>query len=270
MAQQIKFFRKNIIDLENTINMTVTDSVALNNGQDFLSFVRNRKNTSAWMTTGSTNAANTQIDIDFRSPYEIDTIMILLHNLRSYTVQYFNGSIYVNFSTPISVTNGTADNSIFTFTSVITNKIRIIITDVNGSTDDKKITQIIITKSLGQLAGWPVISKPTVSRNKKINKMISGKAQVVDTIETVRFDLNVEILSLDADLTLLENLYDKIEGFLVWINAGDEAQFSSVRKLYRFEDIYLMRPIDDWTPEFYRGVYTAGMKISVSLQEAVY
>lgn len=271
MSQQIKFYRKNIIDIDyNDVAITVNNPTASNSGQAFINYLRNRRNTSAWVTTGVTFPSTTTIDIDFSSSYEIDTIIILLHNLKNYSIQYYNGSSYIDFSTAINVTNGTADNSIHTFNSVLTNKLRMLITDVNGATDDNIIRQLIVTKLLGQLEGWPVISKATVSKNKKVTKMLSGRVNISDTLESVQFNLSIQSLSNANDLQLLESLYDRVEGFLVWPCAGDETQFSSVRKMYRFEDIFLMQTTDEWNPDFYKGLYKAGIKIDMSLRETVF
>lgn len=270
MSEQIKFFRKNIIDIDyDEVDITVTNPTASNTGQDFINYLRNRRNTSAWITTGVTFPSTTTMDIDFGSEYEIDTIMILLHNLRDYSIQYFNGSSYVDFSPAINFTNRTNDNDAFTFTTVQTQKLRILITSVNGISDDNIIRQLIVTKSVGQLNAWPIISKATVSRNKKVTKMLSGRVNITDTMESVQFNLSVSSLKDNDDLTLLESLYDRVEGFLVWPCAGDESQFSSVRKMYRFEDIFLMKTTDEWNPDFYKGLYKSGLKIDISLKEVI-
>ena len=54
MSGQIKFYRKSHIDFDR-INpeITVTDSVATNDGQEFINFLRNRNNNSGWNTSGS-------------------------------------------------------------------------------------------------------------------------------------------------------------------------------------------------------------------------
>ena len=62
MSKQIKFWRKSFIDADRTNHeITITDTVAENTGQDFVRFLRNRNNNSGWNTSGSTDAAQTQI-----------------------------------------------------------------------------------------------------------------------------------------------------------------------------------------------------------------
>lgn len=270
MSEQITFFKKNKIDLSSpNITITVTDAVATNTGQDFIDFVRNRKNTSAWLTTESTDAANTTLIISMDLGKDVDSIFLLNHNLKAYTIKYWNGSAYVDFSTPISETINTSITNNYNFTSVNTDKIQIIITGTQVADEDKKISQIIVTEKLGQFASWPEIKKLTNSTNKKINRALSGKVHVVETVGAFSCSLSVKILSDDNDLSLIETIYNKNEGVLIWICGGDEAQFSSKRIGYRLQDIFLVRPTDEYDPTFYRGIYLSGIKTSITFQESI-
>jgi hypothetical protein len=271
MAQQIMFFKKNWIDLSKTATLTITDSVASNSGQSYVNFMRNRNNFSAWMTTGSTDAANTQIDIDMVDSKDVGDILIVKHNLKSYTIQYWNGSAYVDFSTTIAPTNDTASTSHYSFNQTSIQKIRIIITGTQVADSDKRITQLIVTEKIvsGQLTGWPQIKKPTLSTNKKISKSLSGKASVIETVGYFAAQLSVASYSLDADLQIVEQIYNNREGVLMWLCGGDQTQFKTIRQGYRLEDIYLVRPVDDYVPEYINGQYQAGIKFQMSLQESI-
>jgi hypothetical protein len=134
---------------------------------------------------------------------------------------------------------------------------------------DKYLFQFISTTQIGQLQGWPVIKSPTVSRNRKTNKMLSGKILVKENIGAFTTSLTVKILSIDNDLTIIESMYASNEGFLVWLCGGDESQFKNERIGYRLEDIYLMKCTNEWRPEWSDGLYTSGMKINIQLKESV-
>lgn len=271
MPKQIIFFRKNWIDLSQAASLTVTDAIATNTGQSYVDFVRNRNNFSAWMTTGSTDAANTQIDIDMIDSKTISDILLVKHNFKSYTIKYYNGSSYVDFSTAINVSANALSTTYHTFTPVVIQKIRIIVTGTMTVDDDKRLCQLIITEKIasGQLVGWPQIKKPTLSTNKKISKAISGKISVIETVGFFSAQLTVDSWSIDEDLTIVEAIYNNRSGVLMWICGNDQGQFKTVRQGYRLEDIYLVRPIDDYVPEYNDGIYTNGLKIKMQLQESI-
>lgn len=264
MANQILFLKKNKLDISDT-TVTLTAS----QGDDYTDFARNRLNTSAWVTSGSVDADNTNIVVDFVNSVDLDIIILAKQNFKNYTVQYWNGSAYTDFSTAINVTNSTADTKYHEFTLVTTTKIKLIVTGTQTANADKYLYQFIASEKIGRLEGWPVIKKPTLSRDRIKNKMISGKLAVKEQIGNFSTDLEVKILSDDTDLTVVEDLYDSNDGFLLWLCGGSETQFSSVRKGYRLEDIYLMKCVDEWQPEFYKGFYKSGIVTKISMSEVV-
>ena len=270
MASQITFYEKNKIDLDNpNVLMTVADSVATSTGESFISYVRNRKNSSAWITTGSSDAGTTTIDINMGSSFAIDTIMLIGNNWKSYTITYFDGATYSAFPTAISETTNTAENNRHQFASTSCQLIKIIINETQVADADKILKQLIITEELGQLDGWPMIKKPTHSTNKRRSKMLSGKTNLVESVGAFSCELSVENWKSDSDLIIIENIYSSFDGVLVQLNGFDEDQFSSKRIGYRNQDCYLMKPSDSYTPEWASGLYTTGLKIKIKLEEVI-
>ncbi|MCA9313158.1 discoidin domain-containing protein [Candidatus Saccharibacteria bacterium] len=270
MAAQVKFYKKNTIDIDNeNVTITITDATATNNGQDFVDFMRNRNNSSRWQTTGSNDAANTQIDIDFGEERDIDRIILVLHNFDSYTIQYYNGSTYTDFSTAINVSSGTATTTEHSFNSVTTQLIRIIITATQVTDDDKDLAQLIITESIGQLTGWPQIKKPEYSFNKSEVKMLSGKSFISRQRGNFSMSMSVVNYNVDADIAIFEEIYQSIFGVLVWANAGDNTQFARNNLGFREQDIFLMLPTDEYRPEHYKYCYQLGIKFDIKFTEVV-
>lgn len=272
MSEQIMFFRKSLMDLSvDNVTITVTDAVATNNGQDYVDYMRNRKNDSAWLTTGSTDAANTELEIDFTDSIEITDILLVGHNLKAYTIEYWTGVAWADFSTAIAETVNAETTNHYNFTSQITSKIKLIITGAQVVDADKVIKQLIVSRRIGtgQLTGWPTIKKPMVSTNKKSSKMLSGKINLVESVDSFSCELEVKSWNIENDLDIIEEIYFKHQGVLLWLSGGDEDQFSDNRKGYRLEDIYLVRPTSEYTPELHKGVYSAGIKTKLKLKEAV-
>lgn len=262
MSKQIIFFKKSKCDFTNP-SIVVTGS----EGIGYESYILNRSNNTAWVTTGSTDASNTTLIINFGENTDITDLLLLKHNFKSYTIKYWNGSAYVDFSTVIAPTSWTDDDSYHYFTSVNTNLIKITIYGTQVADADKFLYQFIATQKIGQLAGWPVISKPVISRNKKNNVMLSGKLSISENIGHVSLTLKLQMFTSNADLTVFETIYNYSEGFLVWLCGGDETQFKTLRQGYRMEDTYLMKCSDDYKPEYYKGLYGCGITMDVKLDE---
>lgn len=270
MSSQIQFFKKNIIDLDNTqVTITATDSVATSAGDTITDLLRNRKNTSSWVTTGSDDTGNTTLIVDWSSARDIDHIILVNHNFKAYTIKYWDGATYTDFPSAISSTNDTETTTKYEVTSTSTSKIQIIITGTQIADSEKIMAQLIITEELGQFDGWPIVSNPTLSKNRQITTMLSGKKNIVDSVGFFSCSLSVENLKNDADLTLIESIYNRPEGVLLWLCGGDEAQFSSVRQGWRKQDLFLVRPSDELNNEFSKGLYVTGIKVQITLQEVI-
>jgi len=263
MGQQIMFFEKSKSDFSFS-NVDATAS----QGADYADFALNRSNESAWITSGSVDADNTTWEVEMTDQKDVSEIILIKHNFKNFTIKYWNGSAYVDFSPAINVTNNTAETNHYSVTQVATNNIRITITGTQVVNSDKYLFQFICSNLIGQLNAWPII-KPVLSRNRKKNKMLSGKTSIRESIGAVKIDLSIKILSNNADLGIIEDLYYSNDGFLVWLCGGSEAQFANERKGYRLEDIYLVKCSDEWQPEYAEGIYTNGMKIQIALEEVV-
>lgn len=269
MSGQIKFYRKSHIDADRVSPViTVTDLTATNNGQDFIKFLRNRNNNSGWNTSGSDDAANTQILVDLGDYQNVDMIMFVRHNFKNFLIEFYDSDLG-DFNTYENVIDNEVATSLFE-KSIYTNQIRITITGTMVADDDKTMRQLIITQSFfnGQFEGWPQINKPTASLNKKSTKMISGKVRIVETRGAYSCELSVKLLKIDEDLTIIENIYFNREGVLMLLSGGDEDQFSSRRIGYRNEDIVLVSPTNELELPFVKN-YTTGIKIKMKLVEVV-
>jgi len=268
---QVKWYLKNKIDLENEdAQITSTDLVASNNGQEFVNLMRNRNNFSAWLTTDSTDAANTELLIEFGDERFLTDIIIVGHNLKAYTIQYRKGiGSYTDFSTPVNVTAGTDGTTTHSFTQISATDVKIIITGTQIADEDKIIKQLILTESIGQFEGWPVIKKPEINTNKRKSKMLSGKVRVVESLESFSCTLDVRHWKIQEDLDIIEEIYFKREGVLMYINADHPEQFFLDLKGFRKEDIFLVRPIDNYNNTLVSGLYQAGIKRSMKVAEVI-
>lgn len=270
MAGQIKFFKKSFIDADRTNpTITVTDSVATNDGQEFVEYLRNRNNNSGWNTSGSADSANTEILIELKDFQDVDMVMLVKHNFKNFLVEYFDIGLG-SFQTYGSFTDNTNTTTLIE-KSVNTDQIRITITGTFVADDDKTMRQLIVTENFfeGQFEGWPVIRNPKSSLNRKTSSMLSGKQRVVESRGAYSCELEVSLLKIAEDLSLIEKIYYNREGVLMLLSGGLEDQFSSLRVGYRNEDIVLVRPVNELELPFVKGIYSTGIKIKMKLAEVV-
>ena len=268
----VKFFKKNKIDLDFTdAFITITDGVATNDGQDFADFLRNRDNTSGWMTTDSTDAANTEIEANLGAPgnaKDLDKIILVNHNFKAFTIQYWDDILLVwtAFVPAINETVNTDTTTEFTFASVNTSKIKIVIDSTQIVDDDKRMTQLIMTELIGELITQPII-QPKIDRSRKVTKFLSGRVFVTRSVPSFEVKIKMNNVTSDADLTLVETLFASFESFLVWLSGGDIAQFDSLRIGYRLEDFYLVNVDAEYMPQYEESRWKFGVPINLGLQE---
>lgn len=268
MATQITFWELSRVDLSRpNVDITVTDAVASETGESIADRMRNRKNTSGWITTDSTDAANTTLEIDWTDSSPITDIILVKHNLKAFTIKY-DDSGWTDFSTPISETTNTEETNRYEFTEVTTTKIQIVITGTQTADADKKIAQLIITKKLGNgnIESYPEIKKPTISTNRKVNKMLSGKSNVISGLGGLQCSLALKAWHSDSDFDAFEELYFGLNPVLMNFSGVNDSQFPSRRIGYRNEDFYVVRPRNEYIPEWVGGVYK-NLKIKLDLVE---
>lgn len=264
MSQQIRFFEKSKCDFSDT-------AVALtaSQGNTYVSRIIDRSNMTAWLTTGSVDADNTTIEVNFGDVKTIDSILLLKHNFKSYKIEYWNGSAWVAFATAIDETTFTAATSFHQFTAVDTLKVLLTIRGTQTANGEKRLYQFVATQQLGQFASWPQIKRASYSRNRVRAKMLSGKESIREQIGAFTASLSVAYLRSDADNLLIEALYASNHGFLTWLCGGSETQFSSVRIGYRLEDLFLMKCANELVNDFYQAVYLNGTTPKIDLVEVV-
>jgi hypothetical protein len=262
MAGQIIFFEKNKADFSNQdVVATATE------GNDFIRNVLNRNNLTAWITTNSVDANDTTVTLDMADTKTVSDILLLKHNFKSFNIKYWDGATYQDFTPAINESTNTLDSNYFEVTPVSTSRVQLIIHGTQTADTDKVLYQFIVTEKLGRLEGWPLIKSPTLSRNRQKTVMLSGKTSVMENIGSYSVVLKFTSFSSEFDLSIIEALYSKIDGFLFWPCGGVESQFRTIREGYRMEDIYLMKPTDEYSPEYDKGLYKSGMSLDVKLTE---
>lgn len=266
MSSQVIFYEKSKSDFEKD-----AVSVSASESDGTAKFMIDRSNQTAWKTNGSSDSAGTNFTVDMTESQTIDTILLLKHNFKSFTIQYFDNDTgtFKNFSPAINESNNSDDSTKFEFDAVVTPKIKVTINGTQTPDDDKHLFQFIATELIGQLNGWPVI-EPEIDRDISAGEMLSRRKRIRQAKGAYNASLQVKVWKDSSDLDIVETLFNKSEGFLFWPGGGDEAQFSSVREGWRKEDIFLVRMTNPYSPTFFKGIYVSGIEnLTLDLVEVV-
>lgn len=273
MGAQPKIFKKNIIDLDSdNVTITVSDDEATNNGDSFKNKIRNRDNVSGWATTGSSDTATCYMEIDWLDPTEVESIILVGHNFKNYTVKRWNGSAFEDFDTPINPTTSTDFVTEHEVPSQNLSKIRIDINSTQIANDDKKLRQLIITSKIGngQFTGWPEIRKFQRNQSRKGAQSLSGKYHLREQVGAFEYELRFKVWPYDADFSMIESIYfEHPKGFLFWACGGNSTQFRYERIGFRKQDIFLMKPLGEYDPVFEGGIYKNGVNFNLKLVETI-
>lgn len=263
----IKFFRKNFLDITNeNPSITVTDGVATDAGNDFVDLMRNRNNNSGWATTDSSDAGTTTMVVQFGETRSFSDILLVGHNFKNYTLKYYDGSAYQNFSTAVAPTDNTASTTYHTFTEVSSTALQLKINGTQTPNQDKYLKQFIVTELLGTLDFEPEV-QPQWDRDRKVTKFISGKNFVAKSVGGFNCRIRMKNAGNSSSFSLIESLFETYEGFLVWLCGGDTTQFEHVRQGYRLEDIFLMDIVNEYSPEFIESRWYQGLSVDLKLVE---
>lgn len=261
----IKFYRPNIMDLSNVnATITVTDAIASNNGQQFTDFLRNRKNTSGWATTDSTDAANTELLFNFNDLREFDSIMLVGHNFKSFLLEYNDGGTW---DTLQDVTDNALTTNYYTYSPLIeTDQIRLTIRATQVVDADKFMAQFIVTESIGTFSFEPEL-EAEISKERKASRYISGKSFVSSQVGGITVRARYAGAHFQADINLLQRLYDFFGGFLVSLSGGTTAQFENSVAPYRPQDLLYMQCSNEYEPNFGDGRFRNGLDMDLRLVE---
>jgi hypothetical protein len=201
-------------------------------------------------------------------------------NFKEFSVKYWNGSSFVDFTNVIGV-NGEAKSGInetdyaystgyYEFDSVSSSQFQITCVKTQTANEQKYLTQFIATLEIGTFSGFPRVS-PESNRNETKAKMLSRKYLVQKTYETNRIRINFKTHPYQNDLDIIDTIFDREDPFLVYPCGGrtGEQYFKVSQKNWRLDDIYNMQLTGRMKNEYEKGVYLLGFNKSIILEEHI-
>lgn len=274
----IKFFEKSKCLLEDGA------SAAVSSGDMVSDYLLDKNPITNWNSVGSSDSTTETIEITFPQEAAIDRILLLNHNFKEYTIQYWNGSSYVDFTSVygmsgalgggISETTYSADTSYYEFSEVTTALIKISVVKTQVANDEKYVFQVIATKELGTLLGYPKINSAKHSRNISASEMLSGKQKIVKGFESfsckLKFDNYPSRSTYHDDLDLVFTLWDSQDPFIIWLCGGrGSTYFGYQMRGFRLRDAYHCQVKGDLPVGYYKNTYTLPVDFELQIEEHV-
>ena len=249
--------------------------VTASSGSETVKRIRDRKSYSKWTSDGSSDATTETITIDFNSQRTFDRMHLIRHNWKSFTVQYWNGSAFVDFANvvtkegtqaTISETTNAKTTNYYEFDSVTAEIVRVQVTETQTADAEKYLYQMLLTEEQGTFTGYPQFT-PNFQVKRLAKELLSGRPKFSDFDEVSKFTLTFQYYPSANDHALLLSLWENREEFFFWPCGGDETQFRYPLKGTRLQDIYLVQIEGNYAPWFEQNVYELCPSGSVTFAE---
>jgi len=201
-------------------------------------------------------------------------------NFKNFSVQYNNGSSFVDFTNVIGV-NGESktginestysrDSAYYEFTPVTTTQIKITCSQTQVADAQKFLVGLVVTEEIGTFEGFPRVT-PTMMRNETRAKALSGKSVIQKSFESNDINMTFKSHPYENDLKILETLFDSESTFLVYPCGGREGSqyFRMNQRGWTLKDIFNMQLRGKLKNEWEKGIYTLGFNKTVKFEEHV-
>lgn len=262
MAKPFRFFEKSRADFDiEEVALTVTS------GAGSIERIRDRTTYRKWQSIGSDDTTTETITIDWNSSQTIDSIFVIKSNWKEYTIKYWDGASYVDFSTVIAETTNTDETKLHEFDAVTTERIQINIETTFVADAEKQVFQVVPTKSVGTFVGYPQFAPN--NRIERVRKeLLNGKPRFSDYDFQFRCTMTFQRYPVAADHSIITSLFLARREFLFWPCGGDETQFRFEFVGTRLEDLFLVQFADGQLPQWFeQNIYENGAEYSISLEE---
>lgn len=268
----MKFFRKNFADIDyDGVLIEASTGVSLRN------VVRDRRRYGKWESVGSSDATTEYLIVYFDEAKTIDRLILVGHNFKAFTAQYYDGSAWQDFSSvvtkegshaTISETDNEKTTSYYEFSSVSAERVKVTITATQTADAEKSLRELIVTEEIGTFEGWPTF-EPSFDYNQIEKKSGRGRSKYTLFDESFSCRLVFKGYQKEDDHALVQTLWQGMKEFLIYPCGGDASQFNFQEMGNRLEDIFLVWFTESLSPTYTMGVYSLGLNYDVRLGEVV-
>lgn len=271
----IKFFERNT-----ALFSAGTTATASSNSASANNILTNRQLTY-WQSSGSDDTTTETITITFNKTVTIDRILLNRVNFKQFTIQYDFLSGWSDFTNVvgmdgalgggISETDFSDETAYYEVDSISTTSIQITATKTQVVDAEKIIYNLFTTEELGTLESYPDITGLQFNRNSKKSKVLSGLNNIQKSFDVGSFSLGFKNHPSQADMDLINTLYDEEKSFLVWLCGGRRGTtyFRYELKGYRLRDILNMQVDGATTPNYPNSIYVNAPNNSIKFAPSI-
>ena len=254
-----KFLTKNRLDDDATWVCTSASATLAKNLYD-------RKRATKLISAGSNDATPEVWTVTFINDIAItiDTIILDNHNIKAGNVQYWNGSAYVDFSTPATLSANAAATNVFTFTQISTSRLRFTFNTTQTVDAQKSVGEIYVLKTIGTPETAP--SAFTISYQDRAIQHETATGGSVYILFGRKASIKVTFSDATyTDVNLFESLKELGESFVFYPSGG---AYAGIDRGLRLQDIFEVNFVNDFAPVLKSNVIEVRQSVAMELKEA--
>jgi hypothetical protein len=251
MTTEPKLYSKNAIDDESVFTVSSGSTVIAN--------IFDRDSESQWESSGEDDDANAiEIIVEFPEARDIDTAMVINHNLSDITIQYWTGAAWSSWSNELSVVD---DFTKLTGTKRSTTKMRLTASATQTADEEKAIGELIycsLALDFGRdFKSYEVGAREKVSLNTLGDGTIHQVMTLFSTNRTQKYECRFQIQYLSVDNLEIYQSLKEVGDPLIW-------QPESVSRPDQVFLVYIQGPIRWAYSDQFKG---AGVTLNGDLRE---
>jgi hypothetical protein len=250
MTTEPKLYSKNAIDDDSEFTVSSGSTVIAN--------IFDRDSESQWESSGEDDDANAiEIIVEFPEARDIDTAMVINHNLSDITIQYWTGAAWASWSNELSVVD---DFTKLTGTKRSTTKMRLTASATQTADEEKAIGELIycsLALDFGRdFKSYEVGAREKVSLNTLGDGTIHQVMTLFSTNRTQKYECRFQIQYLSVDNLEIYQSLKEVGDPLIW-------QPESVSRPDQVFLVYIQGPVR-WAYSEFKG---AGVTLNGDLRE---
>lgn len=267
MAKGLRFFGTDFNNIAFGGGVTASSSTSLQE------FAFDGQVSTRWTSSGeNTDGDSIHLTMDYGINRLIDSVFVYNTNIDDISIEYWNGSAWVEFEDGVNATVIKSSDGAYVFakltTAVSTQSVRILGSNTIVADQEKYVGMFLAFLEIGQFEYFPDFDAD-FEPEQNIYKTTNGLSFVIERGEVFTADITMRSHVNQNDIDLFMTLVERKEPFFIWPNGGDESIFAYSFKPYRFRDIFKVSIIGKYSPKLTRNYYKAGLNAKIKIAEVV-
>jgi len=219
-----------------------------------------------WKSTGEGTDGNAvYLERVLTAPATIDRIFITETNISDLTIEVDIGAGYVSLPSATLTKSNDGYSYFYELDSAIDiSKIKFIGSDTITADEEKYITNAYAFEEIGQIKYNDAV-KPQIERIQVVNKLNSGKNDIINKGRQISFKISFKTHYSQADNSVIQTILSKDSEFWIWLNDDQEDIIFMPQEPFRFEDVYKVAFKGNHSMAFKDNAWFSGIDTDFSL-----